>query len=209
MTTPLHDDSRQPLVLASASRIRADLLRAAGLEIEVLPAEIDEAAVKAVLTRENPDFSGADMAEILARTKASTMSETRPDAMVIGADQVLDCEGRVFDKPEDMDEARRHLVSLRGRAHRLLSSVACARGGEVVWHHQSTVTMHMRDFSNAFLGTYLGTVGEDALTSVGAYKLEGLGSHLFERIEGDYFAVLGLPLLELLAFLRTENVVAA
>lgn len=195
------------LVLASASTVRAEMLSGAGLRFDVRRSPVDEDAVKAALKSERGEITGEDLATILAQTKATAVSELETSSLVIGADQVLAFEGRFYDKPKDMDEARQALIAMRGKTHVLHTAAACAESGTVVWHHESSVTLTMRDFSNDFLGTYLAACGEDILTSVGAYKLEGPGAQLFERIEGDYFSVLGLPLLPLLRFLRSHGAV--
>ncbi len=203
----LFQQSGISLVLASASTVRADMLRGAGLRFDVRPSPVDEDAVKSALKSERGEITGEDLATILAQTKATSVSEQEPSALVIGADQVLGFEGRFYDKPKDMDEARDALIAMRGKTHVLHTATACAEAGDVIWHHESSVTLTMRDFSNDFLGTYLAACGEDILTSVGAYKLEGPGAQLFERIEGDYFSVLGLPLLPLLQFLRSRGAI--
>ncbi len=195
------------LVLASASRVRAEMLGGVGLRFDVRHSPVDEDAVKAALKSERGEITGEDLATILAQTKATAVSEQAPSSLVIGADQVLGFEGTFYDKPKGMNEARDALIAMRGKTHVLHSAVACAEAGNVIWHHEASVTMTMRDFSNDFLGSYLAECGEDILTSVGAYKLEGLGAQLFERIEGDYFSVLGLPLLPLLEFLRSHGAI--
>ena len=192
------------LILASASPIRRTLLRSAGLSFEVVPAEIDERAAEQPLLAAGATFE--DLALALAMAKAASVSERRSGDLVVGADQVLDFMGERLTKPADMDAARRQLLRLSGRTHQLHSAVACARDGEIVWHSVETATLKMRPFEPAALGRYLARAGEAARQSVGAYQLEGLGVQLFEAIEGDYFAILGLPLLPLLGFLREEGV---
>ena len=198
-----------PIVLASASTVRARILEGAGLVVTVRPAPIEEAAVKQAVRADSGEMPAGDLAAILAQAKAVSVSEADPAALVIGADQILSLDGRIFDKPSSMDEARENLVVLRGRTHVLHTAAACARGGEVIWHHQADASLTMRDFSNEFLGRYLATAGETVLNSVGAYQLEGPGAHLFSQVDGDYFTVLGLPLLPLLAFLRSERILVA
>jgi septum formation protein len=193
------------LVLASTSRIRAELLNRAGLTFEALRPEIDENALKASAKSLNP----GDLAQSLAESKAVSVANRLLDAMVIGADQVLSLEGRAFDKPASREEARAHLIQLRGRSHVLETAICCFRGGDSLWRHLGRARLTMRSFSDAFLDDYLDQLGPEALTSVGAYKLEGLGAQLFEAIEGDYFTILGLPLLPLLDFLRREGALAA
>jgi septum formation protein len=193
------------LVLASASGIRRTVLANAGLVFEVAPAEIDERAAEAPLLAAGVE--PADLALALASVKASVVSEARPQDITIGADQVLALEGERLTKPADMEAARRQLLKLSGRTHQLHAAVACARGGEVRWQHVETASLTMRRLDPVAIGRYLARAGPKALESVGAYQLEGLGIQLFEEIEGDYFAILGLPLMPLLAFLRSEGVV--
>jgi len=197
--------SSRPLILASASKSRATLLRAAGIDFQVLPAHTDEDSVKASLKAEGA--TAAQCAETLAELKAVQVSQRHHEALVIGADQMLECEGAWFDKPVDMAGARNHLINLRGRTHVLPTSVAVALNGSRIWHHGALPRLTMRAFSDAFIDDYLNAVGNAALTSVGAYQLEGRGAQLFTRIEGDFFTILGLQLLELLAFLREHGVV--
>lgn len=149
-----------------------------------------------------------DVALALADSKARAVAARRPGALVIGADQILECEGRWFDKPSTVAEAARHLRALRGRTHRLICAVVVVRDGERLWRHVAEARLTMRRFSDRFLDDYLASGGPAVLESVGAYRLEGLGAQLFETIEGDYFTILGLPLLPLLDFLRGERVVA-
>jgi septum formation protein len=192
------------LVLASASSARRSILQNAGLSFEVVPAEIDERAAEEPLLKAGatPD----DIATALAMVKAESVSAARSDALVIGADQVLEVNGEQLSKPADMEAARHQLLRLSGKTHLLHSAVACARGGNVVWQHVETAALTMRKLDPAFIGRYLAAVGGDALKSVGAYQLENRGIQLFEKVEGDYFAILGLPLLPLLAFLRSEGI---
>ncbi len=192
------------LVLASGSRIRAELLENAGLSIEVDPADIDERAVEEPLLKAG--FSPEDLALVLAEAKADNVSERRSGDLVIGADQILAFEGERHTKPENMEAARRQLLAFSGKTHELLSAVVISKDGEAIWRHVSTARLTMRDLSPPFVGHYLAQVGDVALSSVGAYQLEGPGVQLFEKIEGDYFTVLGLPLLPLLAELRKLNV---
>jgi septum formation protein len=199
--------SQQPLILASASRARAQLLRNAGLRFEVDPADIDEAAIRSTLGSGTDAATPSDVAVVLAQTKASTVSARHPDALVIGADQVLVCDGELFSKPQDRTAARDQLVRLRARSHALISAVSCAVNGSVDWYHEETAHLTMREFSNAFLGTYLAEAGDALTTSVGAYQIEGPGIQLFSSIDGDYCTVLGMPLLPLLAYLRTQTIV--
>jgi septum formation protein len=188
------------LVLASASASRARILAAAGLVFETYPASLDETAVKDTFLREGR--SAADCALALAETKARRASTSHPDALVIGADQMLVCNGQWFDKPKDGPSARAQLLALRGKRHELPTAAAVLRDGAVLWRAVETPALTMRDFSDAFLDGYLAALGDKALASVGAYQLEGMGAQLFARVEGDHFAIQGMPLLPLLDFLR-------
>jgi septum formation protein len=191
------------LVLASASAARAAILENAGFEVTRVPAALDEAEVKEAFRREGAD--AASCAVALATAKAERISRRRPGALVVGADQMLLCGDVWFDKPPDLDHARAQLRALRGRTHELVTAVVVFRDGTELWHHVARARLTMRPFSDAFLDEYLGAAGESVLRSVGAYQLEGLGAHLFSRIDGDYFTVLGLPLLPLLEFLRARR----
>lgn len=192
------------LILASGSAIRRKVLEAAGVAFEVDVPRVDEEAAKASLRRDG--LKPRDQADALAALKALSVSQRR-EGLVIGADQMLAIEGETLDKPKDRDEARSHLMRMRGKSHELLCAAVIARGGEVIWRHIETPRLRMRQFSDAFLEDYLDRGGDALLSSVGAYQLEGLGAHLFERVDGDYFSVLGLPLLPLLAFLREQGAV--
>lgn len=194
-----------PLILASASKSRASVMRSAGLVFEQIPAHVDEDAIKASMKAEGA--SAAECALALAEFKAGTISQRYPGALVIGADQMLDCEGEWFDKPKDIAGARNHMLTLRGKTHVLPTSVTVALNGSPIWHHTSQPRMTVRPFTDAFLDEYLAVVGEAVTSSVGAYHLEGRGAQIFAKVEGDFFTVLGLPLLELLAFLREHQVV--
>ena len=191
------------IVLASASQSRAALLEGAGLNVLICPADIDETVIKDECRRDNIDV--ATTAARLARGKSEKISNLFPDAFVIGADQMLDCGGEWLDKPADLAAAAESLRLLRGRTHELITSVSIVRAGREQWCLADQATLMMRDFSDEFLETYLHRVGEAALSSVGAYQLEGLGAQLFERIDGDYFTILGLPLLSVLGYLRDEG----
>ena len=205
MTSPVS----RPLILASQSRSRRQMLAAAGLVFEAIVSGVDEAMLKRELEGSGRSVAPMDLALSLAAAKAEAVSHARPEALVIGADQVLALESRTFDKPTDMAAARRQLLELRGRAHELVSAVVLAEAGRVVWKHAETAQLAMRAFTPGFLDSYLEGAGPDVCLSVGAYQLEGLGSQLFERIEGDYFTILGLPLIALLSELRAREVIAS
>jgi septum formation protein len=192
------------LVLASGSATRAALLTAAGLAFTPIKPAIDEAAIKhdAQLQGASPD----EAALLLADLKAQRIARTNPDDLVIGCDQLLVCEDRWFDKPISLADARTQLQALRGRTHTLVTAILCRRGDQRIWHHIARPRLVMRNFSDAFLDAYLALEGNTVLSSVGAYRLEGPGAHLFDSVQGDHAAVLGLPLLPLLGFLRQHGV---
>jgi septum formation protein len=194
------------LVLASGSRTRRALLEAAGVAVSVVPADVDEAAIRDRLLAGEAAVSHESVALALAEEKAKAVSAAQPEALVIGADQVLSFEGRLFEKARDKAEARAHLVLLRGRTHALHSATALARAGDVVWRGVETARLTMRAFSDAALDAYLVHAGEAVLTSVGAYQIEGPAIQLFEAVDGDHSTILGLPLLPLLAELRRREV---
>ncbi len=192
------------LILASQSRVRRSLLTNAGLTYEAMSSGVDEAALK-------QDFldagrSAGDIAITLAQAKALAISRSHPSALVIGADQTLDLEGRLFDKPETPAAAVAQLNVLNGRTHLLHTAVAVARSGRILWTHLATARLTLRRLSQPALDRYIAACGAQILDCVGGYQLEGLGVQLFDTIDGDYFAILGLPLLPLLAFLRTAGV---
>lgn len=193
------------LVLASSSRSRQTMLTAAGVVFIADPACVDEGAVKKTLSAERADAS--TVAQTLAAMKADEVSHRHPDALVIGSDQMLACDGRWFDKPVDRGAAKAQLLDLRGRRHELISAVTVVRGNQPLWNHVGRATLTMRAFSEAFVDEYLERVGGDALLSVGAYQVEGHGIQLFETIAGDVFTIMGMPLLPLLGFLRSQGVV--
>ena len=194
------------VTLASKSAARAQLLAGAGVAFETVGSGVDEDAAKARLLAE--DAGPRDIAQALAETKALVVSTRRP-GLVIGADQTLDLDGSLYDKVSTLAEARHRLERLRGRLHQLHSGVAVARNGEVIWRETHSASLAMRPFSDVFLDGYLARNGQAALSSVGCYQLEGEGLQLFERVDGDYFTILGLPMLGLLALLRREGVLAA
>ena len=190
------------LVLASASTSRARILRDAGVPFEVQPARVDEETVK------TSGGDGAAVAVKLAELKALRVSSAHPDALVLGADQVLVCDGKLLSKADTRAEASAQLKFLRGKPHTLISALALARDGTVIWRHSDEARLAVRDFSDAFLDDYLNKEGDAMLGSVGCYRLEGAGAQLFESVRGDYFSILGLPLVPLLAILREHGVIA-
>jgi len=198
-------DGASSLVLASGSRTRADMLRNAGLSIEVTPAAVDEGAVKGSLSAEGA--SPEQIADTLAELKAAQISQRAPGALVLGADQVLDLDGEILDKPNDMVAAARHLRRLSGCRHQLVSAAVLLKDGQRIWGRTDQASLVVRTLSDSFIDRYLGVVGDRALDSVGAYQLEGPGANLFDSVEGDFFTILGLPLLPLLAFLRGHGAV--
>jgi septum formation protein len=196
-----------PLILASQSPFRRMLMENAGLAFSAEAAAIDERAVEAALSERNP--TPQEVAETLAVEKARDVAGRNPGTLVIGSDQTLSLEGRVFHKPADMAEAKSHLLSMSGRTHELNCGVALVRDGETLWNHVSIARLTMRPLSEDFVDRHLARVGMRVLASVGAYQLEGEGVQLFERIDGDYFTILGLPLLPLLAKLRNLGAIDA
>jgi septum formation protein len=195
-----------PVVLASQSTARRAVLAGAGVPFEATVSGVDEEALKERLLAAG--YGPKGVAETLAEEKARVVSAGR-EGLVIGADQTLELEGRLYDKVTTLAEARERLRRLRGQRHHLHSAVAVARAGELIWRETESATLAMRRFSDDFIDAYLEQEGEAALGSVGCYRLEGMGAQLFERIEGDYFAILGLPLLGLLTVLRREGVLKA
>jgi septum formation protein len=197
--------TRERLILASASTARAALLRSAGLEFAVDPANVDEGAVKQDYRARGCDAAACALA--LAAAKARAVGQRYVEAFVLGADQILVCEGEWFDKPGTLDEAAAQLRRLRGRHHILVTAACVYRGDARLWQAVAAPKLTMRCFGDGFLAAYINAEGNAVLGSVGAYRLEGRGVQLFERIEGDYFAILGLPLLPLLEFLRGHGLV--
>jgi septum formation protein len=194
------EDTR--ITLASQSRARAQLLRNAGVDFEVCSPGVDEDAVKAALREDGRSVS--DQAMMLAEAKSLKASLRRP-GIVLGADQMMECDGVAFDKPASIDDARRQLLVLRGREHALHTALVASQNGVAVWRTLARPRLRMRSFTDAFLDSYLEQAGSACLTSVGAYQLEGPGAQLFDRIDGDYFSILGLPLLPLLSWLRDRR----
>ncbi|KQZ15071.1 septum formation inhibitor Maf [Mesorhizobium sp. Root554] len=190
----------EKIVLASGSQFRKAILMNAGLDIEVVPAQIDERAAEAPL--QESGASPEDVALILAEAKAVEVSTRKPGALVLGCDQTMSLGDEVFHKPADMEGARRHLLKLSGKTHHLNSAAVLVRDGEVLWRHVGTASLTLRKLDPAFIGRHLARVGPKALLSVGAYQIEGEGIQLFEKIEGDYFTIVGVPLLATLAELR-------
>lgn len=191
------------LILASTSAARRAMFSAAGIEALAIASGVDEAAQKA-------GFSGPPpaLALALAQAKAAAVARAHPGAIVIGADQLLVCDGKIFDKPADLAEAAAHLRAFSGRTHELITAVCVMQGAAVLWTHIESPRLTVRELSDAFITRYLAAEGEQILGCVGAYRLEGWGAQLFARIEGDYFTILGLPLLPLLGFLRSNGVLA-
>ena len=191
------------LVLASASASRQSLLRAAGVDFTVAPADIDEPALMRSLAAKGAD--GHAIAEALAAEKAAHVSRLRPGDVVLGGDSVLAVEGEILGKCRDLAALRALLSRMSGRTHYLISSAALARDGRVLWRHTSEAKMTMRPLGDGFIDAYLAREGKKLLSSVGGYHFEGIGAQLFQKAEGDYFSILGLPLLEVLAALRTQG----
>lgn len=192
-----------PLILASASKIRARLLQQAGVKFMVQPAALDEKNAK--IAHRVHGKASADLAPALAGQKALMVAADNMDGWVIGCDQILLHNDMVYDKPEHLSEARAHLQQLRGQPHRLITACCLVQKRHIVWNHVAEAQLTMRRFSDQFLDQYLATAGEDILSAVGCYQLESLGVQLFEQVEGDYFSILGLPLIALLKGLRDNG----
>ena len=190
------------LILASVSQSRRRLLQACGIDAELITPHLDEETAKESMRMNQLPIK--EQAMKLAELKAIKVSARQP-GMVIGGDQMLALGDKAFDKPKDLGEARGHLEQLSGKAHTLETAIVIAQGGQIIWRHLARPKLTMRTLSPEFINQYIEAVGEDILTTVGGYKLEGLGSQLFERIEGDYFSILGLPLLPLQDYLRTRG----
>ncbi len=193
------------LILASASPWRATMLKNAGLAIETIPANIDERAIEAAL--DGTGTTPKEVALILSQAKAQEVSERHPSAFVIGSDQTLSFNDEILHKPANMEEAARRLLLLSGQTHILNSAVALANRGETVWSHVATSRITFRTLDPGFIGRHLAAVGKNALGSVGAYQIEGMGAQLIETFEGDFFSVIGLPLLPVLEELRQRKLI--
>jgi len=196
-------NSSREIILASASEARRSLLASAGVVVRAIPSDIDEGELKQC--KVEPRLGSEKLATQLAEAKAMAVSALHSEALVLGADQILLLEDMHFDKPRSMAGARAQLLKLRGRTHHLVTAVAAAQRGRILWRHCETAKLSMRNFSEAFLEDYLAAMGDELLSTVGAYKIEGCGIQLFDKIEGDYFTILGLPLLPLLSFLRSKE----
>ncbi len=197
--------AKSAIILASSSETRRRLLRGAGIAYECAAADLDEGAM--LQECESHGFSANEAAQTLAAAKAKKIAALNPDALVIGCDQILHCQDLWFSKPKDRASAEKDLRFLRGKQHFLASAVVVAKQDTVLWRHTETAAMHMRDFSDAFLQDYMEKMGDAVLLSVGCYQLEGIGAQLFDKIAGDYFSILGLPLVPLLGALRSLDAI--
>lgn len=195
-----------PIILASGSAIRRQILDGAGLDYKVIVRPVDEGAIKDAMLAENSRLR--DIADALAEAKAMRVSRQEP-GLVIGADQIMVMDNTLFDKPKDMDEVRARLLSMRGKKHDLIGAVVICENGAPVWRHMCRTKLWVRDFSDDFLDWYIETEGEVLMKSVGAYRFEGPGAQLFEKVEGGFFAILGLDLLPVLDYLRTRGVITS
>ena len=195
------------IILASGSQVRLSLLQAAGLILTARPARMDEDTIRQSLVAEG--VSPRDQSDILAEMKGQKLAASHPDALVIGCDQILDFKGQVFGKPASVAQAREQLCTLRGQTHMLHSAAVAFEQGRPVWRHISTVRLQMRDFSDAYLDAYLHRNADHVLQSCGAYQLESEGVRLFDKIDGDYFAVLGLPMIPLLTWMGQKGLIPA
>jgi septum formation protein len=189
------------LILASQSKGRKAMLSGANLKFECVPADLDEASIMRAMGDDTPEA----IALHLAQAKALSVSQAHPGALVIGSDQVLDFDGQVLGKAKDEDEAIDRLRAMSGKSHRLISAVCVAQEGKILWHASDQANLSMHALSDEFLTAYRASAGEALTTSAGGYWLEDVGAHLFKRVDGDYFTVLGMPLLPLLAYLREEH----
>tara|TARA_R110002072_G_scaffold202570_1_gene360597 strand:- start:81 stop:674 length:594 start_codon:yes stop_codon:yes gene_type:complete len=194
-----------PVILASGSQIRRQILASAGVAFDVQTSHVDEDAIKREAGSADPDA----LALKLAEAKALAVSAHHPDRLVLGGDQILSMEGSLYDKVASRAEARARLLTFRGRSHTLHAGLAAARAGQIIWRHSDASHLAMRDFSEAFLDDYLARAGDELTASVGCYAYEGLGAQLFDRVEGNYYSILGLPLLPVLDLLRREGLIAS
>lgn len=202
---PRIQSAPRPLILASASQTRLSMLRAAGLDVSVQPARIDEAALRLALDAEAA--GPHDQADALAEMKARKIAQRAPESLVLGADQILSLRGAIFAKPETIEDARAQLLALRGQTHLLHSAAVLYDAGQPIWRHVGTARLTMHSFSDSFLDSYLARNWPAISTSVGAYQVEAEGIRLFSQIEGDHFTILGLPLLPLLSYLGTRGLI--
>ena len=196
----------QRIILASGSAIRRQILNGAGINFDVIVKPVDEGAIKQSMLADG--YKPRDIADALAEAKARRVSQAEP-GLVIGADQIMEMDGQIFDKPVDLAEARERLKQMRGKTHFLVGAVVICENGQPVWRHASRTKLTMRDFSDEFLDQYLEDEAEFVCKSVGAYRFEGPGAQLFSHVEGDFFSILGLSLLPLLDFLRTRGAIAS
>jgi len=194
------------IILASGSAIRRDILDGAGLDYEVIVKPVDEAAIKDAMLAKNAHLK--DIADALAEAKAMRVSRVE-SGLVIGADQIMVMDGRLYDKPKTVSKARERLISMRGKTHQLIGAVVICENGQAVWRHMSKTELTMRDFSDEFLDWYIEKEGDLLTKSVGAYRFEGLGSQLFSNVEGNFFSILGLSLLPVLDYLRVRGAILA
>ncbi len=205
----MHNDNAPRLILASQSKARRAMLKSAGIAFDAVAADIDEGAIRASMMSESDCAEAADIAAVLAFEKARSVALTHPGCYVLGSDQVLALGRHMFSKAETIAEARDNFDRLRGRMHELVSAAALVRNDEVIWQGVDTAQLTMRRFSDAFLDDYLARVGDRVLDTVGGYEIESDGLQFFDRIEGDYFTILGMPLLPVLHQLRSHGVVAS
>jgi septum formation protein len=194
-----------PIILASTSPIRRRILKNAGLDFTIANPEIDEQAIRTALFEHGNRVAPDELASVLAQAKALVVSKKFPQSVIVGADQVLNLGEDIFGKPATKQQAKTRLIALRGKTHILTSAVCCALGEDIIWRDTQDARLTMRDFSNNFLGAYLAAQGDDVLATVGGYKVEHDGIQLFSELDGDYFTILGLPLMPLLAFLRARG----
>ncbi len=194
------------IILASGSQIRRQIMESAGLDFDVVVKPVDEAAIKSAMLAEGAKIR--DIADALAEAKARRVSQAET-GLVIGADQIMEMDGRLFDKPADLNAARERLLEMRGKTHHLIGAVVICENGRPVWRHMSKTTLSVRAFSDRFLDAYIEAEGEALTKSVGAYRFEGRGSQLFSSVDGDFFSILGLSLLPVLDYLRERGAILA